>query len=103
MLSRVAGALIRGALVAFMIAYPGLSLPVESDVAISLYGFLSLIGGAIVWIEYAFASPNLIEFRFCPPYNRLRYGSLMLILVLLVHLYPGRGLESKFYFLIPKC
>lgn len=100
MFSRVVGALIRGALVAFLVAYPGMSLPVESDVAISLYGFLSLIAAAIVWIEYAFASPNLIEFRFCPPYNRLRYGSLMLILVLLVYLYPGRVLESQFYHLI---
>lgn len=100
MISRVAGALIRGALVAFLVAYPGMALPVESDVAINLYSFLSLIAGAIVWIEYAFDSPNLIEFRFCPPYNRLRYGCLMLILVLLVYLYPGRVLESKFYFLI---
>ena len=100
MFTRVAGAFIRGALVVLLVAYPGMSLPVESDVAISLYSFLSLIGGAIVWIEYAFASPNLIEFRFCPPYNRLRYASLMLILVLLVYLYPDRAVESKFYFLI---
>jgi hypothetical protein len=96
-ISRLAGALIRGALVAFLVAFPGLSLPVESNVAINLYGFLSLIAGAIVWIEYAFDSPNLIEFRFCPPYNRLRWGILMLILVLLVHLYPHRVAESKFY------
>ncbi len=100
MFSRVAGASLRGVLVAFLVAYPGMALPVESDVAISLYGFLSLIAGAIVWIEYAFASPNLIEFRFCPPYNRLRYGSLMLILVLLVYLYPDRVLESKLYYFI---
>ncbi len=97
---RFAGALFRAALVAFLIAYPGLALPVESTVAIDLFGILALIGGAIVWLEYAFESPNILEFRYCPPFNRIRYASLMTLLVLLVFLFPEGQSDSQFHLLL---
>jgi hypothetical protein len=48
-------------------------------------------------MEYVFAAPSLIEFRFCPPYNRMRYASLLLILVLMIYLGPDRILEGRYH------
>lgn len=46
---------------------------------------LAAIAAAFVIFEYGFPSPTLIEFRFAAPYNRLRFGLLAALVVLLVY------------------
>ena len=74
MLTRLAGASVRAALVAAAVAIPALTLPEVSNHSAELAILLASIAAAFVIIEYGFTSPSLIEFRFAAPYNRLRFA-----------------------------
>lgn len=50
---------------------------------------LAAIAAAFVIFEYGFASASLIEFRFAAPYNRLRFGLLAALVVMLVYAFRG--------------
>lgn len=97
MLKRLAGASLRGVLVALLILFPGWTLPAESGFALDLFWLLSLVCGVIVTIEYLSAAPSLIEFRFFPPYNRMRFGGLCLIVLAMVCLFQELPTVSIFY------
>ena len=89
MVSRLLGALFRAFMVALLFAVPCLIIPNVSNDATQ---FALLAGGfaaVLVFIEYAADSPILIEFRDAPPYNRVRYISLLLLVVLSALLLRG--------------
>ncbi len=89
MLTRLAGASVRAALVAVTVAIPAVMLPDVSPNSAELSILLAAIAAAFVIFEYGFASPSLIEFRFAAPYNRLRFGILAVLVVLLVFAFRG--------------
>lgn len=80
MLTRLAGASVRAALVAAMIVLPVIVLPELSPNSADLAILAAAIAAAFVIFEYGFTTPSLIEFRFAAPYNRFRFAILALLL-----------------------
>jgi hypothetical protein len=80
---RLIGAITRGILVALLIAIPALLLPGIGRGAQEITMMLSMLAGAVIIVEYASAYPGLVEFRFAPPFNRLRFLSLFLTVIAL--------------------
>lgn len=89
MLYRVTCAALRAILVAILFALPGLTLSgfnrADSDVTL----FLSLCAALFVFAEYAASVPSLIEFRDAAPYNRIRFGALLLIVTVTLQVFGG--------------
>jgi len=86
---RLAGAALRALLVVVMVATPALGLPGIGAETTQAVVFIALFGAALVFAEYASAYPGLVEFRFAPPFNRLRFGGLLVTVVLLSWLIGG--------------
>ena len=61
--------------------YPMLAV-VPADTA-QIVALVALFAGALTFFEYASVYPGLIEFRDAPPFNRIRFVSLMATVMLL--------------------
>ncbi|WP_253913355.1 hypothetical protein [Pseudoruegeria sp. HB172150] len=73
----------RAILVVLLVATPSLLLPdVSSDVT-QIVALLSIFAAALTIFEYASVYPGIVEFRNAPPFNRLRFISLFLIVFLI--------------------
>ncbi len=82
-MSHVAKSALRGFLVALLVLLPALLLPGTTQEAAQAVTLIALLAAAVVVAEYTARYPGLIEFRDARPYNRLRFGLfLMLVLVL---------------------
>lgn len=89
MISRLLGASIRAILVVFMIAAPSLIVPGTTTDVAQVVTLLALFAAGLTFFEYASVYPGLVEFRDAPPFNRVRFGSLFLTVVLLSYLRSG--------------
>ena len=79
MVSRTAGALMRAILVMVMIATPSVILPgVDTDTK-QMVALVALFGAVLTFAEYNSTYPSLIEFRDAPPFNRIRFLMLFII------------------------
>lgn len=76
--SRLPGALLRAALVVLMIITPSVMLPLGNADGAQFVAFIALIAAIFTIVEYSASSPSLVEFRSAPPFNRLRFGALLL-------------------------
>ncbi|MCV6823178.1 hypothetical protein N9C89_01310 [Halocynthiibacter sp. SDUM655004] len=94
MLSRLTGAAVRAILVAILIATPSIVLPHTHSDANQIVALISIFAAILVMIEYASVYPSLIEFRDAPPFNRIRYVSLMLMVFLLSQIMAVSGNPS---------
>lgn len=83
MIPRFVGALVRAILVILMIVTPSLLLPGTTMDAMPVVTLVALFAAALTFFEYASTYPGLVEFRDAPPFNRIRFGSLFLMVVLL--------------------
>ncbi|MEY8827039.1 hypothetical protein AB9K34_01205 [Sedimentitalea sp. XS_ASV28] len=83
MFKRITGALMRGILVAVMIATPSLLLPDYTTDATEIVALLAIVGAALTFAEYYANYPSIVEFRDAPPLNRLRFVALFLMVLLL--------------------
>jgi len=88
-ISRLAGAAIRAFLVVLMIATPSLILPGTSSDVAQVVTLVALFAAALTFFEYASTYPGLVEFRDAPPFNRVRFGSLFLTIIMLSFLTGG--------------
>lgn len=79
---RLAGALLRAALVMLLVATPAILLPAAAD-SRQVVALMALFLGALVLVEYVTDYPSLIEFRHAPPFNRMRFVALFLTVVAL--------------------
>ncbi len=82
-LRRITGALMRGILVAVMIASPSLLLPDYTTDAIEIVALLAIVGAGLTFAEYFANYPSIVEFRDAPPLNRLRFVGLFLMVLVL--------------------
>lgn len=82
MFTRYFGALLRAFLVVLLVATPSLLEPGGSDSA-PIILLVALFSGWLVFSEYTADYPSLVEFRDAPPFNRLRFGSLLLTVLIL--------------------
>lgn len=83
MISQITGAFVRGVLVMVLIAVPSLMLPGVSSDTTQIVALVAIFAAALTFFEYASVYPGLVEFRDAPPFNRLRYLSLLATVVLL--------------------
>lgn len=73
----------RAILVIVLIAMPSMLLPGTSADNAQIVTLVALFAGALIIFEYASAYPGLVEFRDAPPFNRIRYASLFVTILLL--------------------
>ncbi|MDF1857206.1 hypothetical protein [Pseudooceanicola sp.] len=86
MIVRLTGALLRALLVALVIATPALLLPETGTDTAQVVVLVALIAGGFIFTEYFSRYPSILEFRFAPPFNRLRFFTLFAaVLLLTVH------------------
>jgi len=89
-ISRIAGAFVRAWLVALVIALPALILPGMNADSTQVVALIALFAAVLTFFEYASVYPGLIEFRHAPPFNRIRYVSLLVTVLLLSALAAGQ-------------
>ncbi|NBB96850.1 MAG: hypothetical protein GVY34_01580 [Alphaproteobacteria bacterium] len=82
-MSHVAQSFLRGFLVAVLVLLPAMLLPGISQDLAQAVTLIALISAAVVMAEYAAAYPGLIEFRDAKPYNRMRFGMLVVVVLAL--------------------
>lgn len=74
MIASLAGALLRTFFVVLLITTPSLLLPgVRTDTS-QMVVIVAFIAGLLIFTEYFGRYPSLVEFRFAPPFNRLKFG-----------------------------
>ena len=90
MISQLTGALVRAVLVMVLIATPSLMLPHVSSDTTQIVALVALFAAALTFFEYASTYPGLVEFRDAPPFNRLRFLSLFITVILLSTIVRGQ-------------
>ena len=91
---QLAGAVLRAFLVVLLVATPSLLLPGITSDGAQIIALISLFAAALVVFEYASAYPGLVEFRDAPPFNRIRFASLWLTVIVL-SLLVRHGMEPS--------
>ncbi|MGI1664165.1 hypothetical protein ACRDNQ_18140 [Palleronia sp. KMU-117] len=89
MISRLAGAVVRAFLVTLLVALPSLMLPGTSSDTAQIVALVAIFGAALTIVEYASDYPGLVEFRDAPPFNRIRFLSLFVTVLLLTLIARG--------------
>lgn len=90
MFSRFAGAAIRALCVVLLIALPSVMLPATIAGGSEIVSFIAIAAAILTFIEYKSDYPSLIEFRFAPPFNRIRFGSLFFTVLVLSIICSGK-------------
>lgn len=90
-LNRLIGAVFRAMVVILIIALPSFILPGSSLNARELSMIAGGVVGAFTIFEYAAKSPGFVDFRFAPPYNRMRVAIIASELLVIAFYY--RDLE----------
>ncbi len=93
MVSRLIGAFVRACLVLIVVAAPSLLLPDVSTTSVEISLILGGVVAAFTLFEYASSHPGLIDFRFAPPYNRIRFLAFTVQILSLIFL--CRALEGR--------
>ncbi len=81
--SQLTGALVRAILVALVISMPALLLPGSTSDANQVVVLIALFAAVLTAMEYSSSYPSLVEFRDAPPFNRIRFTSLFMMILLL--------------------
>lgn len=90
MIIRLTGAIVRALLVVVLLATPSLLLPGMTSDTAQIVMLVAIFGAGLTFFEYASSYPGLVEFRDAPPFNRIRFMSLFLTVVLLALLTRGQ-------------
>jgi len=88
--SQVSGAAVRAVLIMVLLATPSLLLPGVSKDTTQVVALVALFAAALTFFEYASDYPGLVEFRFAPPFNRIRFLSLFITVFLLAVICRGK-------------
>lgn len=86
MISRIFSAALRGMLVACVVVFPALMLPAVSADGAQISVLIALLAAMFVFLEYVSSYPSFVEFRHAPPFNRMRYVMLLMLVVCMVFL-----------------
>ena len=95
MVSQLTSAFVRAALMALLIAMPSLMLPEVSADTAQIVVLVAIIAFLMVFVEYFSEYPSFVEFRFAPPFNRLRFTALFLMVGLLSLICAGKTEPSN--------
>jgi hypothetical protein len=89
LIARLLGTLLRALLVVILIALPALLLPGTTPDTAQIVALVAIFAAGLVLFEYSSDYPGLVEFRDAPPFNRIRFGSLLLTVLLLTLMTRG--------------
>ncbi|MEP5728808.1 MAG: hypothetical protein ABJL67_05495 [Sulfitobacter sp.] len=84
------GAALRGLMVALLIATPALLLPGVGSDASQVTVLIALLAAFLTFVEYNSTLPSIVEFRDAPPFNRLRFISLFVTVLMLSIILKGQ-------------
>lgn len=73
-----------------LIATPSLLLPDVSRDSTQIVALVALFAAALTIFEYTSKYPGLVEFRDAPPFNRIRFGSMLVTVFLLTVICLGQ-------------
>ena len=90
MFVRMSGAVMRGLLVALLIATPALLLPEVASDQSQIVVLIALLAAFLTFVEYNSNAPSIVEFRDAAPFNRLRFVALFLTIFLLTAIAKGK-------------
>lgn len=90
MVSQTISALSRALLIALLVAMPSLMLPTTAADTAQIVVVLAILASFMTFIEYYGRYPSIIEFRFAPPFNRLKFAGLALIVFFLSAILRGK-------------
>jgi len=82
-ITRIIGALARAVLVAILIALPAMILPAVPGDTAQIVLLLAILAAAFTFGEYLSSCPSIVEFRDAPPFNRIRFFSLFITVLML--------------------
>lgn len=88
-ISQITTALLRAVLVAGLLAAPSLLLPTTATDTAQLVVVLAILASFMTFIEYYSRYPSLVEFRFAPPINRIKFIGLASTVLLLTFMLRG--------------
>jgi len=92
--SQITGAFVRALLVLVLIATPSLMLPSVPSDTTQIVALVALFAAALTFFEYASTYPGLVEFRDAPPFNRVRFLSLFVTVLLLSTIVRGQTMPT---------
>lgn len=78
-IGRMSGAALRGLCVALLIAVPALMLPHVAYDSSQITVLVALLAAMLTFVEYSATSPSILEFRDAPPFNRIRFFALFVV------------------------
>lgn len=88
-IGRLIGAIVRALLMGLVVTLPAsLMLDTRPDSA-QIVVLFAIFVGILTLVEYSARYPGLVEFRYAPPYNRVRFVALALSVLLLSLLWRG--------------
>ncbi|MEZ5777481.1 MAG: hypothetical protein R3E44_03875 [Paracoccaceae bacterium] len=94
MVSQFTGAFVRALLVIVLIAVPSLMLPSVTRDTTQIVALVAIFAAALTFFEYVSTYPGLVEFRDAPPFNRMRFISLLATVLLLSMLVRGQTMPT---------
>ena len=95
MIERFAGAAFRAFLVAILVAMPSVFLPGTFSDSTALVLILTLVAAILTFLEYNSEFPSVVEFRYAPPFNRLRFGAVLFLVLVLTIIARGKVHPSE--------
>ncbi|MEM6939082.1 MAG: hypothetical protein AAF943_01405 [Pseudomonadota bacterium] len=84
------GAALRGLLVAALIAAPSLVLQDGISDAPQVVVLIAILASFLTFVEYNSNFPSIVEFRYAPPFNRLRFVALLSTVLTLTLIIRGQ-------------
>ena len=88
--SQLTGAFTRAILILVLVAIPSMLLPgIDTDAA-QVVSLIGIFGAVLIFFEYSSTYPSIVEFRDAPPFNRVRFVSLLLTVFLLSIIFRGQ-------------
>lgn len=83
MISRLIGSVVRGVLVALLIVVPTLMLPGSAQDTSQVVALVAMVAAGLTFMEYFATYPSIVEFRDAKPFNRLRFVTLAITILVL--------------------
>jgi len=95
-MARFVGAVARAVLVALLVATPALMLPGVAADTPQIVVLISILASIMTFVEYNSEYPSIVEFRFAPPFNRVRFVALFATIFLLATICRGKTDPTTF-------
>jgi len=76
-IGKLTSAVVRAFLVALLLVIPALLLPEVGTDSTQFALLVAMLAALLVFFEYNSAYPSYLEFRYAPPYNRMRFAAVL--------------------------